>query len=76
MVVQVILLNGEDQYLLAQSGILEPGYEVSSLKADANAPKLSAGGYEGKLKLLFYDRETGERAIVDTDIPCVITVEN
>lgn len=74
VVVQVILISGEDQYLLAQSGILEPGYEVTSLVADSNAPKLSVGGYEGKLKLLFYDSDTGERAIVDTDIPCVITV--
>ena len=36
---------------------------------------LSEGGYNGKLKLLFYDPETGERAIVDTDIPCTVTVE-
>ena len=74
-VVQVILINGEDEYLLAQSGILKPGYQVTNLTADKNAPQLSAGGYEGKLKLLFYDPETGERAIVDTDIPCTVSVE-
>ena len=75
VVVQVILINGEDEYLLAQSGILKPGYQVTNLTADKNAPQLSAGGYEGKLKLLFYDPETGERAIVDTDIPCTVSVE-
>ena len=69
VVVQVILENGEDEYLLAQSGILTPGQQ-----ADAGAPQLSVGGYNGKLKLLFYDPETGERAIVDTDIPCTVSV--
>ena len=74
VVVQVILENGEDEYLLAQSGILTPGHQVTALQADAGAPQLSVGGYNGKLKLLFYDPETGERAIVDTDIPCAVSV--
>jgi hypothetical protein len=74
VVVQVILISGENEYLLAQSGILQPGYQVTSLTADEDAPQLSQGGYNGKLKLLFYDPETGERAIVDTDIPCTVTV--
>ena len=74
VVVQVILVHGGDEYLLSQSGILQPGYQVTSLQADENAPQLSKGGYDGKLRLLFYDPETGERAIVDTDIPCTVTV--
>lgn len=74
VVVQVILVRGEDEYLLAQSGIMEPGYQVTSLNVDSNAPQLSEGGYEGKMRLRFYDRESGERAIVDTDIPCTVTV--
>ena len=74
VVVQVILENGEDEYLLAQSGILTLGHQVTALQADAGAPQLSVGGYNGKLKLLFYDPETGERAIVDTDIPCTVSV--
>ena len=74
VVVQVILVRGEDEYMLSQSGILKPGYQVTSLTADENAPQLSQGGYEGKIRLRFYDPETGERAIVDTDIPCTVTV--
>ena len=74
VVVQVILIHGDDEYLLSQSGILQPGYQVTSLQADEKAPQLSPGGYDGKLRLLFYDPETGERAIVDTDIPCTINV--
>lgn len=74
MVVQVILQSGGDEYLLAQSGILEPGFGVSSLPARDGVPQLSAGGYSGKLRLLFYDPATGERALVDTDIPCAVRV--
>ena len=74
VVVQVILVRGEEEYLLSQSGILAPGYQVTSLQASEGAPQLSPGGYGGKLRLLFYDPETGERSIVDTDIPCTVTV--
>lgn len=74
VVVQMILVRGEEEYLLSQSGILKPGYQITSMTADENAPQLSAGGYDGKIRLRFYDPETGERAIVDTDIPCTITV--
>lgn len=74
VVVQVILVRGEEEYLLSQSGILAPGYQVTNLQASEGAPQLSPGGYEGKFRLLFYDPETGERSIVDTDIPCTVTV--
>ena len=74
VVVQMILVHGEDEYLLGQSGVLTPGYQVTSMTVDSGAPQLSAGGYDGKIRLRFYDPETGERAIVDTDIPCTITV--
>lgn len=75
VVAQIILVQGEKEYLLAQSGILLAGYQVTSVTADEKAPQLSPGGYNGKLRLRFYDPETGERAIVDTDIPCTITVK-
>lgn len=75
VVVQMILVHGEDEYLLGQSGILQPGYQVTSMTVDEDAPQLSMGGYDGKIRLRFYDPVTGERAIVDTDIPCTITVK-
>ena len=74
VVAQVILVRGQNEYLLAQSGILEPGYQVTALRAVDGAPTVSAGGYNGKLRLLFYDTQSGERAMVDTDIPCTVTV--
>lgn len=75
VVVQVILTSGGSEYLLAQSGIVQPGYQITSLAAAEQAPQLSPGGYIGKLKLLFYDPVTGQQAIVDTDIPCTIVVQ-
>lgn len=75
VVVQVILVNGENEYLLGQSGLLKAGYEVNRISGETLSVQLNPGGYTGKLKLLFYDPETGERAIVDTDIPTTITVE-
>lgn len=74
VVVQVVLVRDGAEYLLAQSGRLEPGYQVTGLRQVEDAPQLAPGGYNGKLKLLFFDPETGERAMVDTDIPCTITV--
>ena len=75
VVLQLILVQGGEEYLLSQSGILKAGYQVTEMTADKNAPQLSQGGYNGKIRILFYDPQTGERAIVDTDIPCTITVK-
>ena len=74
VVVQVLLTRDGSEYLLAQSGVLQPGFEISSLRAADGAPTVSPGGYNGKLRLLFYDTQSGERAMVDTDIPCTVTV--
>lgn len=75
VVVQVVLESGEDEFLLAQSGRLEPGFMVTSLARDEGFDaKLSPGGYKGHFNLLFYDPDTGERAVVDTRIPITIQV--
>lgn len=76
VVLQVVLVRGEDEYLLAQSGLLEPGFMVSSLALSSDfKAHLSAGGYTGRFNLLFYDPDSGERAVVDTQIPITITVK-
>lgn len=72
MVIQVIV--GET--IIAQSGTLQPGYRVQKLDLLQDAEKiLQEGGYDGKLKLLFYDEKTSERAIVDADLPMIINVQ-
>lgn len=61
--------------VIAQSGTLKPGKQVTTLELRSDAPeKLSAGVYEGSFNVLYYDPVTGEKAIVNTEIPIVITV--
>ena len=71
MVVQVVIQDT----VLVQSGRLTPGNQVTTLDLLEGAAKmLSPGGYEGKLVVLYYDPETGEKAIVNTEIPVIISV--
>lgn len=71
MVVQLVIQDN----ILVQSGTLKPGNQVTSLNLlDGAAKQLSAGGYDGKMVILFYDETTGEKAVVNTEIPVTITV--
>lgn len=73
MVLQIIIQDT----VIAQSGTLKPGKQVLALDLlEGAAKKLSQGVYEGKFNVLFYDPETGERSIVNTEIPIEITVKN
>lgn len=82
MVLQIIVYGGvnEDtgkpaEYLLAESGILPPGYYVEQIKATVEeGVTLTTGVYSGVMRVLFYNEQTGEKAIVNTDIPVNITV--
>ena len=71
MVLQIVVQD----HVLAQSGRLVPGHQVSKLDLEAGmADLLSPGGYEGKFVVLFYNQETGEKAMVNTEIPLTIEV--
>lgn len=73
MVLQIIIQDT----VIAQSGTLKPGKQVLTLDLlEGAAKKLSQGVYEGKFNVLFYDPVTGERSIVNTEIPITITVKN
>lgn len=61
--------------LVARSGRIIPGSEVKTLELAEDAGKaLQPGGYDGKLVFSFYDPGTGEKAVVNTEIPVKITV--
>lgn len=71
MVLQLVI---EDVVVL-QSGRLEPGNRVTALNLSDGAEKrLTAGGYNGKFVVLYYDRTSGEKAMVNTEIPVTVTV--
>lgn len=72
MVLQVVIRDN----VIVQSGTLAPGNQVQSLTLlqDA-AAMLSPGSYEGNFTVLYYDPDTGEKAMVNTEIPLTITVQ-
>lgn len=73
MVLQIVV---HDE-VIVQSGTLKPGNQVTTLNLiEGMDEKLSAGTYEGNFAVLYYDPETGEKAIVNTEIPVTITVKN
>ena len=73
MVIQIIIQD----VVICQSGTLTPGHQVKTLDLQDGAEKLlTAGIYEGKFNVLYYHPETGEKAIVNTEIPVTITVQD
>lgn len=71
MVLQIVIQDT----VIVQSGTLKPGNQVTVLDLlDGAAKKMSAGTYEGNFNVLYYNPETGEKAIVNTEIPITITV--
>lgn len=61
--------------IVAQSGRLTPGNKVTVLHLLSGAEKkLSVGGYDGKFILSYYDPDTGEKSVVNTEIPVSISV--
>ncbi len=71
MVVQIVIQD----VVLVQSGLLTPGNQVTTLELlDGAEKQLAEGGYEGKFVVLYYDPVSGEKAILNTEIPLNITV--
>lgn len=71
MVLQLVI----DDVVILQSGRLEPGNRVPALSLlDGAEKRLTAGGYDGKFVVLYYDRTSGEKAMINTEIPVTVTV--
>mgnify|MGYP004733435265 FL=1 len=71
MVLQLVI----DDVVILQSGRLEPGNRVSTLSLlDGAEKRLTAGGYDGKFVVLYYDRTSGEKAMINTEIPVTVMV--
>ena len=71
MVVQVVVQDT----VLVQSGTLQPGNRVTALDLLPGAEKMLApGGYEGKFVILYYAEDSGEKSIINSEIPVSITV--
>jgi hypothetical protein len=70
MVVQIVIQD----HIIVQSDTLEPGFQVKNLKLD-DGSKLKPGNYNGKFKILYFDPNSGEKAVVNTVIPIDIEVK-
>ena len=71
MVIQIAI---QDTIIL-QSGTLSPGNQVKILNLLEGAEDmLQPGGYEGKFIVLYYDLTSGEKSMVNTEIPVTINV--
>ncbi len=71
MVLQIVI---QDTIIL-QSGTLKPGNQVKLLNLLEGAEEmLQPGGYDGKFIVLYYDQTSGEKSMVNTEIPITINV--
>ncbi|MBQ7290798.1 MAG: hypothetical protein IJW76_03620 [Clostridia bacterium] len=72
MVLQIVI---QDE-IIVQTGTINPGKQVRQVDLlDGAEKRLAEGIYEGKFVVLYYDVETGERAMVSTDLLVTITVQ-
>lgn len=74
MVLQVIINQKDTEVVVAESNRIPPSYAIYELNLKENIT-LSKGEYDGKFNVMYYDEETDEKAIVNTNIPVKITVK-
>ena len=71
MVLQLLIQD----HVILQSGRIVPGNQVEKLVLPSEAAAmLMPGGYEGMFLIHFYDPDSGDKAIVTTEIPVSVTV--
>ncbi len=74
MVLQIIIKQNDNEVIVAESNRIPPSYAIYELKLKDNIT-LSKGEYEGMFNVMYYDEETEEKAIVNTNIPIKINVK-
>ena len=62
------IVSEGQEYLVAQSDLLEAGYGLTHLKLLENAPELSEGMYTGLYRLHCYDPVSGEEIMITPEI--------
>lgn len=71
MLVQIIIKD----LLVSESGMIKSGNRVKELNLQNDVKdKLISGQYEGEYRIYFYDCVSDEKAMVDVNIPILITV--
>lgn len=62
--------------VLAESGAIQPGYQLDSLRLteQENGATIPDGKYNAMIYLVFYDIDTNNRAMLESQLPVEITV--
>lgn len=66
--VDLYILSGGSEYLLAQSGLVKTGHALERMEVLPDAPLLSEGIYTGLFRLHCYDPVSGEQAMIVPEI--------
>ena len=66
----------KSRMIIAESGLLTPGYKLSELKLKAlpDGTVLPKGNYNAVYYILAYNKDTNERAVVNMQIPITLTI--
>ena len=77
IMLDLYIISDGQEYLIARSGLVEPGYSLTKLQLRDDAPVISEGLYAGLFRIHSFDPLTGEQASVVPEVPQVeITVKN
>ena len=75
VVLSMYIVSGDQQIKIATSGRLPAGTGLYTMAFDKSSAKLREGQYEALYRVAYYNPETGERALVESDITdLVVTV--
>lgn len=74
-VLSLYVVSNDAETMIAESGRIQPGYELKELQFISDSILLEAGQYKGKFKLTYYDPKTRKKSFVQPEIADVtITV--
>lgn len=66
--VALYVVSGDDEYKIAESGVIQPGYKLTELDYKGDNIVLKEGIYNCKYLVSYYNPKTGERAVVESEI--------
>jgi|GEM_PF-1622089 len=77
MVIQIAIQGKNGEYIIMQSDRICPGYILRTTKAEEKILNVTPiGKYDGFYYIYYYNMNTGNRAVINTQIPIEITVTN
>lgn len=66
-VITLVLISESKEYIIAKSGLIKSGKQITNLKLINNIVNLSEGVYKGKYIIDHYNPTTGEKALTNSN---------